>query len=783
MLRIRKITDTRMPSDQQVLAEVEALIRLQFPGLREADIAKLPEQLENPFKYGFVSELLVSEDAKGVLRGFAIQLFEPDLKFAYLELIATLPRMQGGGLGAALYQRVREEAIAHGTEGLYFECLPDVPALSPDARTRRQNAARLRFYERYGARPILGTAYETPIEPATTDSPYLVFDALGGAGLPDAPRLQAIIRAILERKYGDICPPAYIETVVASVRPDAYALRAPRYVAAQTNSKDQGAPTDAKPAEPIALVVNDRHSIHHIRERGYVEAPVRIRSILGELEKSGLFERVAARPFPDRAIREVHDGALVDYIQQACAEAPENKSVYPYVFPLRNPDRKPTERSVLAGYWCLDTFTPLNRHAYPAAREAVNCALTAAEQVLSGRRLAYALVRPPGHHAERRAFGGFCYFNNAAVAANWLARKTRSRVAVFDIDYHHGNGSQDIFYERADILTVSVHGDPSYAYPYFTGFNDETGRGRGAGYNLNLPLPETITADQHRAAVRQGLARIDRHDPRFLVLAMGFDTGQGDPTGTWPNRAADFRELGRLIGTTGWPVLVVQEGGYRMRTLGVNARWFFTGLGEAAAATPLRQPRAKIGKGRAVAGMPRDLEGVTWRSAVMAEDVELVRSLVAGSGMFTTAETDIAAELVRARVDQGAASGYEFILAEADGHLIGFACFGPTPGTDHTVDLYWIAVAASFQRCGIGRSLLDQVEAVIRPRGSKHLYIDTSSTQRYAPTRAFYRGLGFRRMAELPDFYRAGDGKVIMRKVLSDVACDDEPTTDHHHHQ
>ncbi len=134
---------------------------------------------------------------------------------------------------------------------------------------------------------------------------------------------------------------------------------------------------------------------------------------------------------------------------------------------------------VRAGYYCIDTFTPLNRNAYTAAKGAVDCALTAASQILTGYRISYALVRPPGHHAESKVFGGFCYFNSSAMAANYLS--VHGRVAVLDVDYHHGNGTQDIFYQRDDVLTVSIHGHPSFAYPYFSGFSEETGEEKGLG--------------------------------------------------------------------------------------------------------------------------------------------------------------------------------------------------------------------------------------------------------------------------------------------------------------
>ncbi len=235
---------------------------------------------------------------------------------------------------------------------------------------------------------------------------------------------------------------------------------------------------------------------------------------------------------------------------------------------------------MLAGYYCIDTFTPVNRNAYPAARRGVDCTLTAARELLEGRRITYALVRPPGHHAERRSFGGFCYFNNNAIAAEYLT--AYGRIAILDIDYHHGNGQQDIFYARSDVLTVSIHGDPDFAYPYFTGFADERGEGQGLGYNLNFPLPESQTGDQYQVTLQQAIDVIQQFSPAFLVVALGLDPAKGDPTGTWSLAAKDFEANGRMLGQMRLPTLVVQEGGYRTRTLGRNARCFFQGLMEAA---------------------------------------------------------------------------------------------------------------------------------------------------------------------------------------------------------
>ncbi|HDP80910.1 MAG TPA: histone deacetylase family protein, partial [Spirochaetes bacterium] len=327
--------------------------------------------------------------------------------------------------------------------------------------------------------------------------------------------------------------------------------------------------------------------IHHIHDRGYVEAPVRIAGILEGILPLGIFQRTEPRPFSERVIREVHDHRFVDYLKRTCALVNQGKSVYPYVFPIRNQTRPPRELPIRAGYYCMDTFTPLNHNAYIAAKRAVECALTAAGFLSRGYRLAYALVRPPGHHAERRAFGGFCYFNSAAIAANFLCKF--GRVAVLDVDYHHGNGTQDIFYERDDVLTVSIHGHPKFAYPYFNGFREEQGAGAGRGYNINYPLPEEVDGAQYGAVLEKALQRIGRFKPSFMVVALGLDTARGDPTGTWSLRPADFERNGRLIGGLGVPVLVVQEGGYRIRSLGANARCFFKGLWEAAHSLTLHQ--------------------------------------------------------------------------------------------------------------------------------------------------------------------------------------------------
>jgi acetoin utilization deacetylase AcuC-like enzyme len=215
--------------------------------------------------------------------------------------------------------------------------------------------------------------------------------------------------------------------------------------------------------------------------------------------------------------------------------------------------------------------------AYKAARAAVNVALSGAAAIAAGHPLVYSLCRPPGHHAERDTYGGFCYFCNGAIAAQYLVERL-GKVAVLDIDYHHGNGTQDIFYNRADVLTVSIHGHPSFAYPYFSGFADEVGEGDGKGFNLNLPLPEDVQDARYLATLEVALARVTRFQPEVLVVSLGLDIAKADPTGTWSVSADGLFEIGYRIGSLKYPTLLVQEGGYNIRSLGRNATRMLSGV-------------------------------------------------------------------------------------------------------------------------------------------------------------------------------------------------------------
>jgi acetoin utilization deacetylase AcuC-like enzyme len=526
--------------------------------------------MKDPIKYRFSSQLFVAEDGRSNVKGFAILFYISDKNFCFLDYIAVKPSKISSGVGSAIYERIREEAQLLDSIGIFMECLPDDAMLCKDKSEMKQNKARLAFYERYGARPVIGTKYETPVNPDDDCNPYLVFDDLGNDIRISSAQAKKIVRTILERKYPDYCPEEYIQTVTKSITDNPIKLREFKYIV-----KDRPIYKVDAVKDEIMLIINDKHDIHHIKEKGYIESPIRIRSIVKEISKLNAFKIRPSRGFPDKQITEVHNPKLYNYIKNVCDKIPEGKSLYPYIFPIRNTTRPPKDFSVLAGYYCIDTFTPINKNAFLAARSGVNCALTGAELLLEGYHSAYALVRPPGHHAEKEVFGGFCYFNNASIAANFLSKY--GKIAILDIDYHHGNGHQQIFYHRNDILTISLHGHPSFAYPYFTGFADETGEGEGEGYNVNFPLKENLNGDEYLVYLKKAIKRMIAFKPEYVVISLGLDPAKGDPTGTWSLKASDFKNNGAEIGKIPTPILFVQEGGYKNRTLGINARNFFEG--------------------------------------------------------------------------------------------------------------------------------------------------------------------------------------------------------------
>jgi len=314
----------------------------------------------------------------------------------------------------------------------------------------------------------------------------------------------------------------------------------------------------------------------------YLENPDRMDRILHALRVVDWADVTAPMDFGLDPIRAIHDQDYLDFLASAWTEwlatAPQDSStLIPATFALRRQSRKPKSLLGRAGYYIMDLSACIVEGTYAAALASANCALSAAAFVSSSPtsyHSSFALCRPPGHHAGRDYAGGYCFINNAAVAANWLTSK--GRVAVLDVDYHAGNGTQDIFYERDDVLTISIHADPDFEYPSYIGYADEQGAGAGLGFHRNFPLPKGTGDQAYLPALDQATGLIRAFNPAFLVISAGMDIYADDPLGTIKVSTEGIGEIGRRIATLNLPTVIVMEGGYANEALGANILAFLT---------------------------------------------------------------------------------------------------------------------------------------------------------------------------------------------------------------
>ena len=304
------------------------------------------------------------------------------------------------------------------------------------------------------------------------------------------------------------------------------------------------------------------------------ESPERAQIVLGSIQARDLGEIIPPDTFGAEPLLRVHDAEFLGFLETAWSEwlaAGNRGEAIPDCWPARRmAQRRPNSITGKLGYYAMAGETSISAGTWEAARAAADVALTAASRLSHGRAGAFALCRPPGHHAARDLYGGYCFINNAAVAAQYLRDAGAARVAILDVDFHHGNGTQDIFYERSDVLYVSLHGDPVDAFPYFSGFADQTGRGQGTGFNLNIPLPPGTGFDVWQRALETSLARVAGFRPDALVVSLGVDTFESDPISFFRLQSPDFSTYGRMIGACGIPTLFVLEGGYAVGEIGTN---------------------------------------------------------------------------------------------------------------------------------------------------------------------------------------------------------------------
>ena len=344
---------------------------------------------------------------------------------------------------------------------------------------------------------------------------------------------------------------------------------------------------------------NSAHHLHAGKQemfRGKLvdchEVPDRLEFVLTELKRRSLGDiQSPASDLPlQAALEAVHTRKYLDFLSTAWEDwvaldpANAQRDALPSVWPLSQPhafrtDAPPLNFAARLGQYAFDSGTPLTAGSWQAARQGAACALAAAQAILQGERAAFALTRPPGHHAGPAYMGGYCFINIAAVAAQALRDGGKQRVAILDIDYHHGNGTQTCFYERADIFTLSIHGDPRTEYPFFLGHADERGAGAGLGFNLNLPLPRGSGFEAWFAALQLAIEEVRSFQADALVVPLGVDTFEGDPISGFKLRSADYLRIGQALRELALPTVFTFEGGYAVGEVGVNVANVLEGFG------------------------------------------------------------------------------------------------------------------------------------------------------------------------------------------------------------
>ncbi len=341
----------------------------------------------------------------------------------------------------------------------------------------------------------------------------------------------------------------------------------------------------------MRTIFSERHRLRDAQTELYggefvppFESPIRADLIRERVEETGLGEILHARMHGLAPILRLHDAQYVAFLENAHEEwraAGFHGDAVATSWPARRMHgRPPRHIGGRIGYYAFAAETAIDEGTYEAARAAVDVALTAGERIVEGERAVFALCRPPGHHATRDMFGGYCFFNNAAIAAESLRCAGVERLAILDIDFHHGNGTQDLFYERCDILFASLHGDPAHAFPYFLGSAEERGRGAGEGYNHNYPLPPGTTYDGWSEALELALGEIRRFGAEVVVVSLGVDTSQDDPLGFFQLKGDDYPRIGARIASLRRPTLFVMEGGYAIEELADNTLGVLRGFEE-----------------------------------------------------------------------------------------------------------------------------------------------------------------------------------------------------------
>lgn len=305
------------------------------------------------------------------------------------------------------------------------------------------------------------------------------------------------------------------------------------------------------------------------------ECPARADYILDQVKAVSLGDIKSPEHFDLSTVARVHDPAFLDFLEYCWPEwqaTGYQGEAIPTCWPARGMQQRiPNHIEGKVGYYAMAGETSISNGTWEAARASVNVALTAQSIINQGAESAFALCRPPGHHAASDMYGGYCFINNAAVSAQAFIDQGAKRVAILDVDFHHGNGTQAIFYDRADVMFLSLHGDPAEAFPHFLGYADEAGVGAGEGYNHNYPLAPGTAFDSWGTALDDAIVKIKKFGAEAVVISLGVDTFEHDPISFFKLTSDDFKRYGRSLATLGVPTLFVMEGGYAVEEIGINA--------------------------------------------------------------------------------------------------------------------------------------------------------------------------------------------------------------------
>lgn len=331
----------------------------------------------------------------------------------------------------------------------------------------------------------------------------------------------------------------------------------------------------------MRTIYSDQHHLRDAKTELYggelvqpFESPSRAEMIIKAVRSSELGAIEMPATFSMEPVLAVHDADFIVFLETAWEEWQRSGykgEVIASVWPARRM-RSTVPRFIegKVGYYALAAETSITEGTWAAALSSKDVALSGAQGLIAGEKGIFSLCRPPGHHAAKDLYGGYCFLNNAAISAQYLLDNGASRVAILDIDFHHGNGTQDIFYDRKDVLFCSLHGDPEDAFPHFLGYADETGSGEGAGYNHNYPMPPGTEFAQWQRSLAVALNKISDYAPQYVVISLGVDTFENDPISFFKLSSMDFVKVGGMIAELDIPTLFVMEGGYDVEEVGIN---------------------------------------------------------------------------------------------------------------------------------------------------------------------------------------------------------------------